>query len=160
MRQDRAPQSSYPLAIVSAQQQHERDAAMLYHHAVVWIDHHEAHLQSFTRDESDSMLLKAHGKVRQLHHRRGSITGDKAGEDSEYFSRVGKALTDAQELLIVGPAQAKHEFAKYLEHHLPQLAKKVVGVETVDHPTDGQLLNHARRYFRAADRMQVEPGTR
>jgi hypothetical protein len=28
---------------------------------------------------------------------------------------------------------------------------KLAGVETVDHPSDGQLLDYARRYFKAAD---------
>jgi hypothetical protein len=28
-----------------------------------------------------------------------------------------------------------------------------VGVETVDHPSDGQLLKYARSYFKAVDRM-------
>lgn len=132
---------------------------MLHDHAVVWIDHHEAHLQSFMRDESDSTLLKAHGKARQIHHRGGSTGGAKAPEDSDYFSRIGEALANAHEVLIVGPAQAKHEFVKYLEHHLPQPAKKVIGVEAADHPVDGQLLEHARRFFRAADRMLAQPGT-
>ena len=32
-------------------------------------------------------------------------------------------------------------------------AEKVVGVETVDHPSDGQLVAYARKYFVAKDRM-------
>ena len=36
----------------------------------------------------------------------------------------------------------------------PTLKKKVVGVETIDHPSDGQLVAHARKYFSAADRMR------
>ena len=30
---------------------------------------------------------------------------------------------------------------------------KVIGVETVDHPSDGQLVAFARKYFVAKDRM-------
>ena len=33
---------------------------------------------------------------------------------------------------------------------------RVVGVESADHPTDGVLLDHARRYFLAADRMRPQ----
>ena len=128
-------------------------------HAVVWIDHHEAHVQSFNRDEAKTSLVKSHAKVRQLHHRSGSITGAKAHDDIEYFSRIAEALSDAHEILIVGPAQAKNEFAKYLEHHAPALARNLVGVETMDHPTDGQLLAHARRYFLAVDRMRGDVGS-
>ena len=31
--------------------------------------------------------------------------------------------------------------------------KLIVGVETVDHPSDPQLVAHAKNYFMAADRM-------
>lgn len=108
---------------------------MLHDHAVVWIDHNEAHVQSFTRDESDSALVRAHGQPSKVHHRKGSIGGAKAPEEREFFARIGEVLGSAHEVLVVG-------------------------VETVDHPIDGQLLEHARRFFKAADRMLVQPGTR
>ena len=126
---------------------------MPHDHVVVWMDHHEAHVQSFTRDESDSTFVEARGKHCQVHHRKGSIDGAKASEDQEFFSRVGQFVENAHEILVVGPAQAKTEFVKYLQHHRPLLAKRIVGVETADHPTEGQLLDYARRFFRAADRM-------
>ena len=31
---------------------------------------------------------------------------------------------------------------------------KIIGVETVDHPSDEQLVVYARKYFVAADRMR------
>jgi hypothetical protein len=36
--------------------------------------------------------------------------------------------------------------------------QKIVGTETVDHPTDNQLVAHARKYFRTADRMRLQRG--
>ena len=30
---------------------------------------------------------------------------------------------------------------------------KVIGLETVDHPSDGQLVAYARKYFKAKDQM-------
>jgi hypothetical protein len=42
---------------------------------------------------------------------------------------------------------------KHLHAHDPKIADKVVGVETIDHPTDGQLVAYARKYFVAKDRM-------
>jgi stalled ribosome rescue protein Dom34 len=126
---------------------------MMHNHAVVWIDHHEAQVQSFTRDETERTFIKAHGKHRQVHHRKGSIGGAKAPQDQEFFAQVAHSLDGEHEVLVVGPAQAKDEFAKCLQQHLPELAKRVIGVETVDHPTDAQLLEHAWRFFKAADRM-------
>jgi hypothetical protein len=32
----------------------------------------------------------------------------------------------------------------------------IVGVETVDHPSDAQVVAYARKYFNAADRMQPQ----
>jgi hypothetical protein len=34
----------------------------------------------------------------------------------------------------------------------------IVGAETVDHPRDGELVAHARRYFKAEDRMLPQKG--
>lgn len=133
---------------------------MLHDHVVVWIDHREAHIQSFNRDESDGIHIKARGEPRKVHHRSGSIGSGKWPEDDEFYSRVADSFGDAHEVLIVGPAQAKHEFLKYLEQHRLPLANRVKGVATADHPTDGQLLDLARRFFRAADRMLQPAGSR
>lgn len=111
------------------------------------------------RKSKATVVIKTHGEPRKLHRRSGTLGSGKAPEDHEFFERVAQAFADVREVLVVGPAQAKLEFVKYLEHHHPQLAKKIIGVETVDHPTDGQMLEHARRFFRAADRMLTQPGT-
>ena len=52
-----------------------------------------------------------------------------------------------------GPAQAKLQLVKHIQAHDPALMAKVVGVETVDHPSDAQLVAYARKYFRAKDQM-------
>ena len=133
---------------------------MSHFHAVAWIDHHEAHVLHFTPDEAERTVVHAHGRERQVHHRKGTAGAGKAPEDRDYFKRVAASLADAQEVLVCGPALAKQEFLKYLEKHAAGLAKRIVGVENADHPTDGQLLAHARRWFVAADRMRTQPGTR
>ena len=66
----------------------------------------------------------------------------------------GPKLIRQGEVLIAGPGSAKTELVKHIEQHDPTLKKKVVGVETIDHPSDGQLVAHARKYFSAADRMR------
>ena len=54
---------------------------------------------------------------------------------------------------MLGPSTAKLELIEHVHKHDPALEPKIVGVETVDHPTDRQLVAFVRRYFRAADRM-------
>ena len=71
-----------------------------------------------------------------------------------FYGDVVRALEGAEEILIVGPAKAKLELIKYVHKHHAGLEPKIIGVETVDHPSDGQLVAYARRYFHAADRMR------
>ena len=60
--------------------------------------------------------------------------------------------------LVTGPANVKTALVKHIGEHDPQLAKKIVGVESVDHPSDAQLVAHARKYFKAEDRMLPQKG--
>jgi stalled ribosome rescue protein Dom34 len=129
---------------------------MSHFHAVVWIDHAEAHVLHFTLDEAERSIVHAHGKHRNIHHHAGTLGSGKAPEDTAYFAKVASSLAGAQEILLTGPANEKIEFRKYLEAHARPLAAAVVAVQTSDHPTDGELLRHARKYFVAADRMHVE----
>jgi hypothetical protein len=41
----------------------------------------------------------------------------------------------------------------WIKRHAPQTAARVLGVETLDHPTDGEIRAFAKRYFHAKDRM-------
>lgn len=128
---------------------------MSHFHAVVWMDHAEAHVLHFTPDEAERTVVHAHGKHRQIHHRRGTLGSGKAPEDMDYFAKVAKSMEGAQQILLTGPANEKIEFKKYLDTHARTLAAAIVAVEAADHPTDGELLRHARKFFVAADRMHV-----
>jgi len=64
-----------------------------------------------------------------------------------------KAFADAGAVHIAGPANAKAELVKHTEHQAPALSAKIVGVETVDHPTYVELVAHARRFFKVDDQM-------
>ena len=57
---------------------------------------------------------------------------------------------------VAGPANAKTELIKHIRRHDPQLIERIAAVEVVDHPSDGAFVAHARRYFRAADRMTAQ----
>ncbi len=125
---------------------------MSHYHAVVWLDHAEAHVLHFSRDDVEKKLV--HGKPHtHLHHKRGAVGSGHAAGDPAFFGKIIEALAGAQEIMVVGPANAKTEFVKYLGQHAHELSKKVVAVETVDHPSDGQLLAYARQHFRAIDNM-------
>jgi hypothetical protein len=48
------------------------------------------------------------------------------------------------------------ELVKHIHYHDPKIMNAIVGVETVDHPSDAQLVAHARKYFKSEDRMQPQ----
>lgn len=125
-----------------------------HHHAVVWIDHREARVFHFNRDDVDRQVVRARDPERHLHHKANSIGSGRAPEDQIFLHDVAAALGDAATVLITGPSNEKTELLKHIQRHDRHLAAKIAGVETVDYPSDGVLLDHARRYFRAADRMR------
>jgi stalled ribosome rescue protein Dom34 len=129
--------------------------AMAQHfHAVVWIDHKEARVIHFSVDEADRTVIRDH-VVRDLHSREKG-TGHRIEENKPFFEDVAKAIADAGAILIVGPAQEKDFFARFLADKHPAIRTHVEGVEKSDHPTDGELLDHARRFVKAADRMRPQ----
>jgi stalled ribosome rescue protein Dom34 len=126
---------------------------MSHYHAVVWLDHREARVFFFNRDGFDEATVDPNEPHRHLHHRGGSISGKRGREDRDYFRRIVETLSPAQEWLILGPSTEKLELAKYIRAHDADLARRILGVESADHPTDRQIVAHARRFFGAADRM-------
>jgi hypothetical protein len=129
---------------------------MSHYHCVVWIDHREAHVIEFNPEESEERIVHPKSKHEHLHHKQGAVGSGNAPEDHAYYHGVAEAIKDAGEILIVGPSTAKLEFFKHLHSHDPAIASRVVSVETVDHPSDGELLKLARKHFAADDRMRSQ----
>jgi hypothetical protein len=67
---------------------------------------------------------------------------------------VATAVQGSPEILVVGPGTAKVAFMTDLEKRHSKVAKQVVGVESLDHPSDAELLAFARRYFRRVDALR------
>ena len=122
-------------------------------HAVVWIDHHEARVFHFSADDAERALVHPGRPTRHIHHKANSVGSGHSAENQEFFRAVVDAIGAAGAVLIGGPANAKHELYKHIERHAPQLLARIAAVERLDHPSDGELVAHARQYFRAADRM-------
>ena len=127
---------------------------MSFNHAVVWLDHQEAHVIHFNPSASESEVIKTKSRHAHLHHKVGSASGTHMNVDPSYLHEIVQAVSDAKEILIVGPGSAKAALMKHIVKHDHQQSDKVVGVETVDHPTDGQLLAYAKKYFLRADNLK------
>lgn len=124
-------------------------------HAAVWLDHKEAHIFHITEDSSDKTTIMV--APHHVHHKHGKgyeSTKDHHEEAKRFHHDIATSLEGSKEILVVGPSTAKLEFIRYVHKHDHALEPKIVGIETVDHPTDGQLVAYAKSYFKLSDRMR------
>lgn len=117
-------------------------------HAIVWIDHSQARIFHLGLTGDDEITLHPHLATQHLHHKANSVSGGHAAPDKEFLAQVTSALSDAGEILIIGPAGAKTELAKFLREQHPAIGKRIVAVEAADHPSDGEIVAYAKRHFK------------
>lgn len=127
---------------------------MKNHHAAVWLDHEEARVFLFHQDDVDLVKVHPEKPHHHLHNKSDNKGGHRVGGDPTFYAEIAKHLDEAAEFVVVGPGNAKLEFVKWVHKSAHALEPRLVGVETVDHPTDGQIVAYAKKYFRAADRMR------
>jgi len=128
-------------------------------HAIVWLDHREARIVGFSIGTSEVIDVHSHSPERRIHHKAGSIGSGHVADDHQFFDEIVEKLAGTHKVLIAGPGNAKTAFETYVQERHVDLAQRVVGIETLDHPTDGELLAHARAYFKASDQLLPDTGT-
>ena len=117
-------------------------------HAVVWMDHHEAHVLMFDREHVESQRIKS-----RSHHKHQG----KAGDAAAFHADVAQALKGSHEVLLTGPGSARNEFRDWCQAHAKATAEAIVDSIATDHPTDNQLVALARQYFKKFDAMAADP---
>jgi stalled ribosome rescue protein Dom34 len=128
-------------------------------HAVVCIDHAEAIVFEFAESGTTEHRIHPKDQNGNIHHKTGSIGSGHAHDSKAYLTAVADALQPSREILIIGHGTAKDEFASFIREHVPALAPRIMGVETVDQPTTGEILAFARKFFAAKDRMTPQLNT-
>lgn len=127
-----------------------------HYHALIWIDHRVAKVFHFNAEDSHRETVDSTHSHQNLHHKANSGDSGHAPVDKDYLERVTKAISNAGAVLVVGPGSAKTELHTHLKNLHPQMAAKISAVETIDHPSDGALLAHGRRFFESDDRMRSQ----
>lgn len=128
-------------------------------HAVVWLDHSQARIFHLGLSGSDEVTLHPHLQTRHLHHKANAVGSGHAAPDKAFYAEITKALADAGEILIIGPAGAKTELAGHIRSHAPDLAKRIAAVEAADHPSDKEIVAYARHHFRLPLPRVQTPGS-
>lgn len=120
-------------------------------HAIVWLDHKDAVVCFLHGDEQP--FTQQHIAAHAPHghpHRDGHARDEHLGR---FFQDIAQALAGVAEVLVVGPAQAKHDFQEFAATRLPDLHRRIRGVESADHPSSAQLVARARAFFKQVDAM-------
>ena len=128
--------------------------------AGLWIDHRKA-IIVFLAGEEEEMKLVRSNVEKQIRRAAGSRSGGPfesqavQSDDRQqraftkhlntYYNEVISCIRDVESILIFGPGEAKGELKKHLERE--GLGGRIVGVETVDEMTDGQIAAKVRQYF-------------
>lgn len=128
----------------------------------LWIDHRQTTIVTITEQEQGEEISEILSDAEQQLRRSGDsplkgsyealqVPADDSrqriltGELNTYYDEVIEQIRDANSILIVGPGAAKYEPQKRLEEN--RLGAKVVGVETCDLLTEGQLAAKVRHHF-------------
>jgi stalled ribosome rescue protein Dom34 len=126
----------------------------------LWIDHRKTVIVFFAGEEEEIKIIQSNVE-KQMRRATASRSGGAfesqavpsddrqqrafTGHLNTYYNEVISCIRDAESILIFGPGEAKNELKKHLERS--GLDKSIVGIETVDEMTDGQIAAKARQHF-------------
>jgi stalled ribosome rescue protein Dom34 len=117
-------------------------------HAVVWLDHQEAHVLMFDPEHIQAQRIKA-----RTHHKHQG----RPDEVAQFYEHIAQALHGSHEVLLTGPGQARDEFRKWCTSHAQEVSHTIVDGIASDHPSDAQVVAMARQYFKKYDQMAADP---
>ena len=115
-------------------------------HAVLWLEHHHADVLQFDKQLVTPTKIKDHAHDTRQHH-SGVRT------QHEFFGAVSDALAGITYVLVAAAGTAQRDFRGYVEKHRTAFLPQLAGWETVDHPSEGELVALARTFFTGHDRM-------
>ena len=120
----------------------------------MWIDHKETVIVTVSGEREEITRIPSN---MDKHVRYTGEAEDLSGEDkrdrrfsdhlSKYYDQVIARVRNAESILIIGPGEAKGEFAKRLRSE--HLGERIVGIETADRMTDHQIAARVRQLFLA-----------
>jgi len=112
---------------------------------IVWIDSEHAKIFKIGSAGVEKRDLKLHSPNHSNNHQ----DGHKQEHEKKFFHQVATAIGPVEELLVFGAGTAKTHFKSHLDsHHKADLAKHLVGVETLEQLTDNQILEAGRKFFK------------
>lgn len=113
---------------------------MQLHHAVAWIDHHQAQVLRFDAAHVQEQRLDENSCYRRQ-------LGLRVRTDQAFFGELCDALMGVHWVLIAGSPSAQWEFRRFQETYRPGVSPAIVGWETLMYATEHELVLLERRFF-------------
>ena len=113
---------------------------MPFSRAVVLIDRRSAQVLKF-----DAILAQTEKVKTHTHHTRQHSQNMRSEED--FFGEVCDELDGIAQVVVTGSDTAQYGFRHYMDQYCPAVKQQIVGWETANHPSEGQLLAFARKHF-------------
>lgn len=114
---------------------------------VLKIDSHQAKIFQYPEGMNKPHCIE---EKHTEHHTHDSKDSNNAFKEKFYHQVAEYLQNHAKEVYILGSKLAGSEFKHHLEkHHHANLAKKVIGIDTIDgHATDGDVFNKSKEFFK------------
>jgi hypothetical protein len=119
---------------------------MTLSHAVLWLDHHHADVLQFNNEEVRSQKVADSPHDTRQHQ-------SEVRTQHEFFASVCDALAGIAMVLVTGSHMSQTNFRHYVEKHRAHLMPQLVGWETVNQPTEPELVALGKKFFHAHDNM-------
>lgn len=116
---------------------------------IIWLDSKEA----FGFNLKVSGTEKFHLIKKSIdHHRRHKKDIHVDSNAEHYYHELALKLKGVNRLLLLGPSLCKTHFKNYLEtHDANGLGKSIIGVHSLEHVTENQILEAGRKFFKQYD---------
>ena len=114
---------------------------MSIHHAAIWLDGTRARVLHF---EDQCFPARRFKKEIELRAPDAGV----ADVEGEFFASLCEVLDDIPQLLLTGTSDAIAAFEHYAESKAPLVARRIMGVQRVDKPTDNGLAVLAWWHFK------------
>jgi stalled ribosome rescue protein Dom34 len=87
------------------------------------------------------------------HHKAGTPGPGHVPTSQSFLKEIGQGLRDAQEILIVGPGDAKDSLKSFLKQQWPHVSRRIIGTEPMPKASEAEIHAFAQPIFLRADKI-------
>ncbi len=118
---------------------------------IIWMDSEKAQVFGLNTTGIEKSNIKKSGVD---HHSNVDNVNDE--HLNHFYKDLTAKLSGAGEVLIMGPGVSKTHFKTYLDSHDAAVSKNVLSVENSDHPSDNQILEVGKTFFKKYEFFNTE----